>query len=154
MTWFMDGVWTLHFENVSRFVTNVSPISSLVCDFIQVLFSTLYLYMKQPAHEKIGVVDAQWIVHQGVPSLGNQVNPTPSFYKHYWFLHFLRHSKIYHIASFFLSQGKAESGKAPWEGVCNDSLIFSAHELVIIWRTNLNWKGGEKSSNEKKHWSL
>ncbi|KAJ8768097.1 hypothetical protein K2173_021037 [Erythroxylum novogranatense] len=25
-----------------------------------------------PAHEKIGVVDAQWIVHQGVPSLGNQ----------------------------------------------------------------------------------
>ncbi|XP_024029497.1 uncharacterized protein LOC21403478 [Morus notabilis] len=39
----------------------------------------------EPAHEKIGVVDAQWIVHQGVPSLGNQ--------------------------------GKAESGKAPWEGV-------------------------------------
>ncbi|XP_038703975.1 uncharacterized protein LOC120000145 isoform X2 [Tripterygium wilfordii] len=26
----------------------------------------------QPAHEKIGVVDAQWIVHQSVPSLGNQ----------------------------------------------------------------------------------
>lgn len=25
-----------------------------------------------PAHEKIGVVDAQWIVHQVVPSLGNQ----------------------------------------------------------------------------------
>lgn len=39
----------------------------------------------EPAHEKIGVVDAQWIVHQGIPSLGNQ--------------------------------GKAESGKAPWEGV-------------------------------------
>lgn len=31
---------------------------------------------KQPAHKKIGVVDAQWIVHQGVPSLGNQVNPS------------------------------------------------------------------------------
>ena len=28
----------------------------------------------QPAHEKIGVVDAQWIVHQGLPSLGSQVN--------------------------------------------------------------------------------
>ncbi|KAL9997002.1 hypothetical protein Hdeb2414_s0033g00718841 [Helianthus debilis subsp. tardiflorus] len=28
----------------------------------------------QPANEKIGVVDAQWIVHQGVPSLGNQGN--------------------------------------------------------------------------------
>ncbi|CAK7328154.1 unnamed protein product [Dovyalis caffra] len=26
----------------------------------------------EPAHEKIGVVDAQWIVHQGVPSLGSQ----------------------------------------------------------------------------------
>uniref|UniRef100_A0A7N0U264 Uncharacterized protein n=1 Tax=Kalanchoe fedtschenkoi TaxID=63787 RepID=A0A7N0U264_KALFE len=26
----------------------------------------------QPAHEKIGVVDAQWIIHQGLPSLGNQ----------------------------------------------------------------------------------
>ncbi|TKY47691.1 hypothetical protein E2542_SST29751 [Spatholobus suberectus] len=27
----------------------------------------------EPAHEKIGVVDSQWIVHQGLPSLGNQV---------------------------------------------------------------------------------
>ncbi|KAK8526397.1 hypothetical protein V6N13_017434 [Hibiscus sabdariffa] len=26
----------------------------------------------EPAHEKIGVVDAQWIVHQSVPSLGSQ----------------------------------------------------------------------------------
>lgn len=26
----------------------------------------------EPAHEKIGVVDAQWIVHKGVPSLGNE----------------------------------------------------------------------------------
>lgn len=36
-----------------------------------------FIYFKpweQPAHEKIGVVDAQWIVHQGVPSLGSQVN--------------------------------------------------------------------------------
>ncbi|TYH76215.1 hypothetical protein ES332_D04G069500v1 [Gossypium tomentosum] len=39
----------------------------------------------EPPHEKIGVVDAQWIVHQSVPSLGNQ--------------------------------GKAEGGRAPWEGV-------------------------------------
>ncbi|EOA24160.1 hypothetical protein CARUB_v10017393mg [Capsella rubella] len=29
----------------------------------------------QNAHETIGVVDAQWIVHQGVPSLGNQGQP-------------------------------------------------------------------------------
>ncbi|WMV56068.1 hypothetical protein MTR67_049453 [Solanum verrucosum] len=27
-----------------------------------------------PAHEKIGVVDSQWIVHQVIPSLGNQVS--------------------------------------------------------------------------------
>lgn len=27
----------------------------------------------KPAYEKIGVVDAQWIVHQGIPSLGDQV---------------------------------------------------------------------------------
>ncbi|KAA8550385.1 hypothetical protein F0562_002069 [Nyssa sinensis] len=27
-----------------------------------------------PAHEKIGVVDSQWIVHQVIPSLGNQGN--------------------------------------------------------------------------------
>ncbi|MFS7994792.1 hypothetical protein Hanom_Chr12g01110251 [Helianthus anomalus] len=26
----------------------------------------------EPAYERIGVVDAQWIVHQGIPSLGNQ----------------------------------------------------------------------------------
>ncbi|XP_010557340.1 PREDICTED: uncharacterized protein LOC104826374 [Tarenaya hassleriana] len=26
----------------------------------------------EPAHEKIGVVDAQWIIHQVIPSLGNQ----------------------------------------------------------------------------------
>ncbi|KAK1261122.1 hypothetical protein QJS04_geneDACA002421 [Acorus gramineus] len=26
----------------------------------------------EPAHEKIGVVDSQWIIHQAIPSLGNQ----------------------------------------------------------------------------------
>ncbi|XP_052197816.1 uncharacterized protein LOC127804823 [Diospyros lotus] len=28
----------------------------------------------EPAHEKIGVVDSQWIIHQVIPSLGNQGN--------------------------------------------------------------------------------
>ncbi|KAJ8747379.1 hypothetical protein K2173_011797 [Erythroxylum novogranatense] len=46
----------------------------------------------EPAHEKIGVVDSQWIVHQTVPSLGNQVRtflassaafPLPSFHLKY-----------------------------------------------------------------------
>jgi hypothetical protein len=26
----------------------------------------------EPAHEKIGVVDSQWVIHQVIPSLGNQ----------------------------------------------------------------------------------
>ncbi|KAI4382471.1 hypothetical protein MLD38_008432 [Melastoma candidum] len=26
----------------------------------------------EPAHDKIGVVDSQWVIHQGLPSLGNQ----------------------------------------------------------------------------------
>ncbi|KAL3680829.1 hypothetical protein R1sor_023785 [Riccia sorocarpa] len=29
---------------------------------------------QQPAHEKIGVVDAQWIRHLGKPTLGEQVH--------------------------------------------------------------------------------
>ncbi|ONI00745.1 hypothetical protein PRUPE_6G103700 [Prunus persica] len=29
----------------------------------------------EPAHEKIGVVDSQWIVHQVIPSLGSQGDP-------------------------------------------------------------------------------
>ncbi|XWS28980.1 hypothetical protein CRYUN_Cryun25bG0117500 [Craigia yunnanensis] len=29
----------------------------------------------EPAHEKIGVVDSQWIIHQVIPSLGNQGMP-------------------------------------------------------------------------------
>ncbi|GMI96992.1 hypothetical protein like AT1G08040 [Hibiscus trionum] len=28
-----------------------------------------------PAHEKIGVVDSEWIVHQVIPTLGNQGEP-------------------------------------------------------------------------------
>ncbi|VVA93815.1 unnamed protein product, partial [Arabis nemorensis] len=41
--------------------------------------------VEEPAHEKIGIVDSQWIVHQFIPSLG--------------------------------SQGKADNGKTPWQGV-------------------------------------
>ncbi|KAI4384153.1 hypothetical protein MLD38_002341 [Melastoma candidum] len=39
----------------------------------------------EPAHDKIGVVDSQWVIHQALPSLG--------------------------------SQGEAQVGKAPWQGV-------------------------------------
>lgn len=31
-------------------------------------------FVPQPAHEKIGVVDSQWIIHQVIPSLGSQVS--------------------------------------------------------------------------------
>lgn len=37
------------------------------------MLTECYYSFLQPAHEKIGVVDSQWIVHQVVPSLGNQV---------------------------------------------------------------------------------
>lgn len=39
----------------------------------ELLFLNAFDVARQPAHEKIGVVDSQWIVHQVVPSLGNQV---------------------------------------------------------------------------------
>jgi hypothetical protein len=73
----------------------------------------------QPAHEKIGVVDSQWIVHQVVPSLGNQVR------KYYLFVLFFRWTvtitTLYFLPSPYhhmcASQGQSENGKAPWEGV-------------------------------------
>lgn len=36
-----------------------------------------FCFTQQPAHEKIGVIDSQWIIHQIVPSLGNQVSHCP-----------------------------------------------------------------------------
>nr|GMD29465.1 T6D22.12 isoform 1 [Ipomoea batatas] len=36
----------------------------------------------EPAHEKIGVVDSQWIIHQVIPSLGNQVGCLLTYF--YW----------------------------------------------------------------------
>lgn len=72
----------------------------------------IMLLNEQPAHEKIGVVDSQWIVHQTVPSLGNQVYPRFS-------LCFLSYYVIsLALKVIFFQQGQAEKGKAPWEGVC------------------------------------
>ncbi|CAI0463664.1 unnamed protein product [Linum tenue] len=47
----------------------------------------------EPAHEKIGVVDSQWIVHQRVPSLGNQVEQETHF--HYFISSHLLCSSLY-----------------------------------------------------------
>jgi hypothetical protein len=48
------------------------PLYMLFCAIHVLLSWDSFFFIKQPAHEKIGVVDAQWIVHQAVPSLGNQ----------------------------------------------------------------------------------
>ncbi|KAL9322760.1 hypothetical protein ACSQ67_010813 [Phaseolus vulgaris] len=45
----------------------------------------------EPAHEKIGVIDSQWIVHQVIPSLGNQA--TNALF------------------------GESDKGKKPWDSV-------------------------------------
>lgn len=78
-------------------------------------------FLKQPAHEKIGVVDSQWIVHQTVPSLGNQVETC--------FLLVLYHTIVYgnEIFSnpFWFFQGESRDGKAPWQGVCKLQSLFS-----------------------------
>ncbi|PHU27767.1 hypothetical protein BC332_06099 [Capsicum chinense] len=75
--------WGLDFA--LRRCVEVSSCAVPTNSLIEMTFFLIVLFDEQPAHEKIGVVDAQWIVHQTVPSLG--------------------------------SQGKAENGKAPWEGV-------------------------------------
>lgn len=53
------------------------------------LFDDMIIYL-QPAHEKIGVVDSQWIVHQVVPSLGNQVCAVLLFFFTMGFFYFLK----------------------------------------------------------------
>jgi hypothetical protein len=70
----------------------------------------------QPAHEKIGVIDSQWIVHQTVPSLGNQVYPIV-----------VPIGAILcgiKLTSFLFQQGKSEIGKALWEGVIYKSVVI------------------------------
>jgi len=77
----MGGVWTLPLGGAWRYwmnlgLTKFSAIFMLLrtihtCFAEPASFCFVSL-TEQPAHEKIGVVDAQWIVHQAVPSLGNQ----------------------------------------------------------------------------------
>ncbi|KAG8496235.1 hypothetical protein CXB51_009477 [Gossypium anomalum] len=57
-----------HFPPCAAFVEIMAPV------FSQEAWRCVW-YLIQPAHEKIGVVDSQWIVHQGIRSLGNQVSP-------------------------------------------------------------------------------
>lgn len=65
-----------------------------------------------PPHEKIGVVDSQWIIHKVIPSLG--------------------------------SQGKAENGKAPWQGVrerCKNEWAQFQNRLAIADKAYLAQMG-------------
>ena len=61
----------LHFS-----VTTLLTLLLVILLWSYIAFATMKVHcyaFLQPAHEKIGIVDAQWIVHQSVPSLGNQV---------------------------------------------------------------------------------
>jgi len=56
----------------------------------------------EPAHEKIGVVDSQWIIHQKIPSLGSQVIKWSNFiflYSTTLFTSFFVHSFNYEMIS-------------------------------------------------------
>jgi hypothetical protein len=68
----------------------------------------------EPAHEKIGVVDSQWIIHQSLPSLGSQVldNTFSISVQVFCFVHIL-----IQIFWFSFYQGEAQDGKAGWQGV-------------------------------------
>ena len=97
----------------------------------------------QPAHEKIGVVDSQYIVHKVVPSLGNQVIisiqvalvGSEPFITNTWWYNTKQYNTIQYNTMFFLTpcehvwnfiQGKATDNKTAWEGVrFNLTVLFS-----------------------------
>ena len=84
------------------------------------------------------MVDSQWIVHQVVPSLGNQVkevliylNFCPKTMQNHQIVSSLPH----HVSR--VPQGKAENGKAPWEGASDklhivNMLFCSFHREHMI----------------------
>ena len=74
---------------------------------------------------QIGVVDSQWIVHQVIPSLGNQV-----------LLRLLVLHHLYTIGTLIsdpvtFNQGKAENGKAPGEGVSYQTVTDFTYFLTF-----------------------
>ena len=82
----MVGAWILLSGNVWRFVL----FERVLYDSSELLFLNVCTECprhcsQQPAHEKIGVVDSQWIVHQVVPSLGNQVRRNIMFFSFFYF---------------------------------------------------------------------
>lgn len=61
----MNLVWQIFSDNWT---------SLIKWDHLSLLLITSFFPPLQPAHEKIGVVDSQWIIHQVIPSLGSQVS--------------------------------------------------------------------------------
>ncbi|MCE3049723.1 hypothetical protein HAX54_045595 [Datura stramonium] len=76
----------------------------------------------EPAHEKIGVVDSQWIEHQFVPSLGSQALPSLQ-------------NAIVLTGMPRLLLGETENGKAPWEGAADQVLngVWTAIRNIAPW---------------------
>ena len=120
-------------------------------------FFRLRFLSLQPAHEKIGVVDSQWIVHQVIPSLGSQVSQQVVRICHMFICAFvvrMTHSVLslldplkitwpFSSDKDFLSnsswtanfQGESENGKAPWEGVSifkRSFYVLSFSWIVIL----------------------
>ena len=93
--------------------------------FLLIQDSFISSYVKQPAHEKIGVVDSQWIVHQVIPSLGNQVLLRLLVLHHLYTIGTLISD---HVTS---NQGKAENGQAPWEGVSYQTVTDFTYFLTF-----------------------
>lgn len=71
----MDGVLILLSDDALRLVI-VNPLEASFMSptlLVKKIPSVCIIFHLQPAHEKIGVVDSQWIIHQVIPSLGSQV---------------------------------------------------------------------------------
>lgn len=68
-------------------------------------------------HERIGVVDAQWIKHKAVPSLGDQVKKLLIQQMLIVFVCVCVCVFLWVIINFFVWQGQAVDGREPWEGV-------------------------------------
>jgi hypothetical protein len=111
------------------------------CELVQfVLPATLNLltkchyYFLQFAHEKIGVIDSQWIVHQVVPSLGNQVK------RLLLFLYIRNEYHNFTCLTFFrpFSIGQPTVSGSEWESTMGrGTCIICKLLLSVIQRSNL-----------------
>lgn len=89
----------------------------------------------QIPHQKIGVVDTQWIVHQSVPSLGNQVNEALKCFSQY-LLHGLS-GDLFFVSSIGASRGwKGTMGRGMYEFL-PPTIELRFHVLLQFFFNNL-----------------